>query len=377
MARFLISCMVVLAACSCNNTKVQINGRLIGAEESTLYIERVEGSETMMVDSVVLNDEGRFNVSFNTPTDDPTLYNVVSGAERIPLFLTQGDRVSINSMGSISMGYRVEGSQESELLRLFYQPYLKGISNLDAIASEYASTELSEEERRALARKYSKEYQTIKQTQLKFIIEHQASLAAVYALFQRLPGDQYLFNGDNDVIYLRIVADALEGSYPQSSYFRSLRNTISRMESDIALKNRVSKIDFPDLKLPDIYGKSVELSSLLGKVVLLEFWSSELGNSSTQNSELKELYTKYKDLGFEIYQVGIDNAKSHWITSVQEQRLPWISVSDLKGGASPSLGVYNVSKLPSNFLIDREGTILARDLRGEDLESLINRELAK
>ena len=73
-------------------------------------------------------------------------------------------------------------------------------------------------------------------------------------------------------------------------------------------------------------------------------------------------------MGFEVYQVAIDTSKAIWITAVQEQQLPWVSVSDLRGRGSAALGLYNVQKLPTNFLIDRNGTIVARDIYGEKLE---------
>ncbi len=376
MNRFLIYSLAFVAMCSCDSAKVNIEGRLIGTDTSKLYLERVESLSPAVIDSVVLSDEGRFKLTIEAVAAEPSLYNIVSGGERIPLFLTKGDKISISSVGSISSGYRVEGSEESEILRQFYQPYLKGVSALDVIASEYASSEISEEERRELAMKYSKEYQSIKREQLKFIIENKSKMAAVYALFQRLPGDQYLFNGDNDVIYMRTVADALEDNYPNSTYLKALRKTIAKMESGIELRSKVADSNFPDLDLPDIYGKSVKLSSLAGKVVLLDFWSSELGNSNAHNAEFKELYSKY-NRGFEIYQVGVDNSKSRWISTVQDQRLPWVSVNDLKGTSSPALGIYNVSKLPSNFLIDRDGTIVARDISIDELDKQLKSLLAQ
>ncbi len=368
-----IYAVAILLLCSCNSSKVTIEGRLIGSESTTIYLEQVDNFAPKIIDSAKLDDEGRFAISFEAVEQSPSLYNITNGGEQIPLFLAGGDRIKISAVGSVARNYRVEGSDESELLRQFYQPYIKGISSLDAIAATYASIELSQTERREWARKYGTEYQTLKQNQLRFIVENQASMAAVYALFQRLPGDQYLFNGDNDVIYLRTVADALAENYPNSTYLKALRNTIKQMEESINSKAKITNSNFPELELVDMYGKKIKLSSLQGKVILLEFWSAELGNSNAHNAELKELYAKYRDRGFEIYQVGVDSSKSLWISTVQEQRLPWISVSDLKGGASPTLGVYNVSKLPTNFLIDRDGTVVMRDVADKELKQQISK----
>lgn len=93
---------------------------------------------------------------------------------------------------------------------------------------------------------------------------------------------------------------------------------------------------------PIWFGRKVRLSSLQGKVVLVDFWSAELGNSNAINAELKEVYAEYADRGFEIYQIGVDVSKDIWINAVQEQQLPWILVCDFRGRNSPALGLYNV-----------------------------------
>ncbi len=277
-------------------------------------------------------------------------------------------------MGNVVRNYTVAGSEESELLRRFYQAFVTGAQNLDKLAQRFSEAGLTEAARQSLIKEYTTEYYRIRREQLHFIIEHKASLAAVYALYQRLPGDTYLFNGDSDVVYFRTVAEALEQSHPESPYLQSLLAEITRMDARINLSSHITETGYPDLEMSDIYGKKIRLSSLLGKVVLLDFWSAELGNSNALNAELKEIYAKYAHANtpFEVYQVAIDTSKPAWITAVQEQQLPWISVSDLRGKASTSLGMYNVQKLPTNFLIDKEGTLVARDIYGKSLTTKLD-----
>ena len=147
-----------------------------------------------------------------------------------------------------------------------------------------------------------------------------------------------------------------------------LASEIARMDARQNLMSNIAETNFPDVELPDMFGRKVRLSSLQGKVVLVDFWSAELGNSNAINAELKEVYAEYADRGFEIYQIGVDVSKDIWINAVQEQQLPWISVCDFRGRNSPALGLYNVQKLPANFLIDREGIVVARDLYGTGLQ---------
>ncbi len=362
--------VVATLLCSCQSSVVKIEGRFVGNDTKTVYLEQASSLEGQIIDSTTLDQAGNYTLLVKESPKTPSLYNLIYNGERIPLFLAAGDRVKVTAAGSIISNYTVEGSEESALLRRFYQPFINGAQQLESIALKSADETLSEAERKALIEQYTTEYYRIRRAQLEFLIAEKGSLAAVYAIYQRLPGDRYLFDGESDVVYYREVAEALAERYPESPYLTRLNNDIANMEAQTRLAAQIAEATFPDLEMPDMYGKKVRLSSLKGQVILLEFWSAELGNSNVLNAELKELYAKYHTAHtpLEIYQVAIDTSKPLWINTVQEQALPWISVSDLRGRASLALGTYNVQQLPTNFLIDKEGTIVARNLRGADLE---------
>lgn len=369
-----VSLTTAVLLCACQSSKVKISGRFVGNEVSNVFLEQVTPLSQAVIDSAVMDKEGNYRFELKGVSRTPSLYNIVYNGERIPLLLAGGDRLTLSSVGSIVRNYTVEGSRESELLRQFYQAFVAGAQQLDNIATQFARAGITDEERQELVKAYTAEYYRIRREQLRFIIEHKASLAAVYALNQRLPGDSYLFNGDSDVVYYRTVAEAIEQSYPESPYLQALLAEIARMDARISLTSQITEAGYPDLEMADIYGKKVRLSSLAGKVVLLDFWSAELGNSNTLNAELKEIYKKYADatVPFEVYQVAVDTSKPLWINTVQEQQLPWISVSDLRGRASSVLGLYNVQKLPANFLIDKEGVIVAKDIYGKSLDERLS-----
>lgn len=368
------SVLTAALLCSCQSSKVKISGRFVGSNAKEVYLEQLAPLSQSIVDSTSLAADGSYEFQIKEVAPTPMLYNIIYDGERIPLLLAGGDRLTVSSVGSVVRNYTVEGSVESDLLRQFYQAFVAGAQQLDALAARFAEPGLTEEQRKELASEYTAEYYRIRREQLRFIIENKSSLAAVYALYQRLPGDAYLFNGNSDVVYYRTVAEALEKSYPESPYLQTLLAEITRMDARMSLTSRISEAEFPDLELMDIYGKKIRLSSLMGKVILLDFWSAELGTSNQLNAELKEIYRKYVDspVGFEVYQVAIDTSKPLWITAVQEQQLPWVSVSDLRGRGSASLGLYNVQKIPCNFLIDKEGTIVARDIYGKELEAKLD-----
>jgi len=337
--------MGILAAATlgaCQSSKVKISGRLVGADARQVYIEQLSaGGKAPLIDSVSLDDAGNYRFELKNVPSTPSLYTISYNGESVPVLIEGGDRLTINSAGSFARNYTVEGNEESSLLREFNLAYVEGAEKLNDIAAAYARNGQSEEELKRLAKAYSDEYLRIKRAQLAFIVEHKASIAAVYALSQRLPGDRYLFNGQGDAVYYRTVADALEERYPQSPYLASLHAEISRLDALQNLSATVSEAGFPDLEIADMYGKKVRLSSLEGNVVLIDYWSPSLGNSNALNADLKQLYEKYHDSGFEVYQVAVETSKPMWINTVQEQSLPWISVCDLRGEASPALTIYN------------------------------------
>ena len=361
-----IAVIVVVAVIGCRNNDVEIAGRFVGLNSNMVYLEKMSATGQHIVDSVTLDNDGAYYFKVENVEATPTLYNVLYSSERIPLLISRGEKIALNAMGNALLNYTVSGSHESELLRKFNKDFVEGQLELNRTVQNYHSADDST--RKQLAQRYNSIYHTIKRQQISFIIENKEHLASVYALYQRLPGEQYLSSADSDLIYYRTVADAVSESYPTSPFLLTLSNDIARMEARISLINSIESRTYPELKGSDMYGNEIALSSLEGNVVLVDFWSAEAGNSNAFNAELKEIYEEYESEGFRVYQVSADTSKAAWITAVQEQRLPWISVCDFMGEASPMLRAYNIRKLPSNFLIDRNGDIIGKDLYSSALE---------
>lgn len=376
MNKFLfVAVALLMALSSCQSTKVKISGRFVGTEADMVYLEQASMLDQTIIDSVKLSEDGNFMLKLDKVSSSPSLYHIVYDGNRIPLLLQGGDNISVSSAGNALRNYVVEGSEESELLHEFNHNYVEGVIALNEIMSKLTADDLNDEERQELAVKYTKLKNEVKKNQLRFIVENKERIAAVYALYQRLPGDVNLFNGNSDVIYYRTVAEAIAESYPESLYLPLLRSQIARMDAQISLLSQVKTTNFPEITMPDMYGNEHSLSTHEGKLILLHFWSAAVGNSNSFNADLKKVYEKYHDQGLEIFQVAIDTSKALWINTIQEQQLPWISVSDLKGELSPVVGAYNVRSLPSNYLIDRAGNIAGKDLMGEKLEEAIKKHI--
>ena len=368
---FLALLCATILCCSCSNDDVRISGKFFGLTAKSVYLEQMTASGQTIIDSVELAKDGSYRFVIAKGPKTPSIYNIIYNNERVPLLLTAGENVTVGSMGSVLVNYTVSGSKESELLREFNREYIAGMQALNAKVAEYA--EAGDSSKTEIAQLYTAKLREIKRNQISFIIKNKSSIAAVYALYQRLPDEKYLVNSESDLIYFRTVADAVSKRYPTSPFVITLRNDVARMEAQTSLLSTIEERDYPDIVADDMYGNKVKLSELEGNVILVDFWAAELGNSNALNADLKSIYEKYEADGFRVYQVSFDTSKATWIKAVQEQKLPWVSVCDFRGQASPIMGVYNVRSLPSNYLIDRKGRIVAKNIYSDALEQ----ELAK
>ncbi len=362
-----------LILCSCSNKDVRISGKFFGLNANSVYLEQMTASGQTIIDSVGLASDGSYRFVVKNVPATPSIYNIIYNNERIPLLLSAGENVTVGSLGSVLANYTVSGSKESELLREFNREYIAGMQELNAKIAAYA--EAGEASKIEIARLYNAKQREIKRNQISFIIKNKSSIAAVYALYQRLPDEQYLVNSESDLIYFRTVADAVCKSYPTSPFVITLRNDVARMEAQNSLLNTIEERDYPNITAEDMYGNTAKLSDLEGNVILVDFWAAELGNSNALNADLKQIYEKYQERGFRVYQVSFDTSKATWIKAVQEQKLPWVSVCDFKGQASPIMGVYNIRTLPANYLIDRNGRIVGKNLYSDALEQQLNKIL--
>lgn len=373
--------VILLINVSCSQNNVNISGNFACfADDQLIILETIVGGQSQHIDSTYTK-KGDFKFKIDPAPATPTIYNIRHENQIIPLLVARGENIKISSVGNISKNYRVEGSEGSTLVKEISLIMNSGAASLDSLSKIYISASNDEQLKKQVAREYSDQYFKIKREQLAFIISNKGSLAAVYALFQRLPNDEILFNGETDVVYLQLVADSIAVNYPESPYLMSLQNEIRKMNSVKSTEQlKQTAVDaptrnYPDIILPDMYGKTQKLSDLEGKVVLIDFWLAESPQCRLDNAELLETYNKYAAQGFEIYQVGLDKSKSVWITTIQDQKLPWISVCDFMGEKTTPVSLYNVTKVPSSFLLDKQGNIVSRDLRGDALEAQIRKLL--
>lgn len=363
---------------SCNNKKFHINGTVTEAKDSVLYLENMRLDGPVVVDSVKLDDKGAFSFSGKAP-DAPEFYRLRIAGQIINLSVDSTETVDVKaSYPSMATGYTVDGSAECATIR---ELALKQIDLQNRVIAVQNNPNLGYDLTRDSIGKLVAAYK--EDIKRNYIYKAPMRASSYFALFQTL-GNMLIFNpreNADDVKVFAAVATSWDTYHPDALRGKNLHNiaiegmkNVRIMRNKMAAQNidasKVNVSNIIDISLLDNQGNRRSLTDLKGKVVMLDFHVFGSNGSTKRIMEMRELYNKYHDRGFEIYQVAFDPDEHFWKT--QTAALPWISVRDPQGLQSQNLAAYNVSSIPTFFLIDRNNEVKKRDSQITDIDAEIN-----
>lgn len=363
---------LLIWGCSNNNGEFTVKGKITHAEGQTIYFEELQVSATKPVDSVKINKNGEFE--FGGMATMPTYYLLkFSDNKFITLLIDSVEQVFVEAdAANFERSYRVEGSIGSLLVKELNDQLFDTRRKLDSLQS-LNNLYRGNPDYQQMKLEWDTAYDSIKQAQTEFstqfVLNNPFSMASVLALYQKFDDQEYIVK---DLHTMRVAASALNTVYPNSGHVKALyQNTVELLkeEQQAKLRQMIQEQgeNSPEIVLPDPDGKEIALSSLRGKVVLLQFWSAEDRNSRILNEALVEAYRKYRSKGFEIYQVSIDENRIEWVDAIDKDGLTWVNVGDLNG-SNLALRAYNIQTIPYNYLLNEEGEIIAQNLKGPGLD---------
>lgn len=384
--RFFLSILAIifiLLSCQKKEQNFQLRGNLQNGAEQELYLFEVKSTEIEPLDTIKIDKQGHFQYDGFLESIRFLLLRT-NKPEQIYLLAHPGDRITLTGdFQNLKASYQVEGSEDTRLVQKLNQRIEKTIFSLDSISSDYQE-KLKEPgvDFEELRLKTRGEYETITNSQreftINFIKNNTTSLSSLMALYQQIEAQSFLLSEEGDFQYYVLVDSVLGELYPEVDYVKTFRSNVSEMlEAMEVQKRRTDPLPdgtlAPDIELPNPEGKKVALSSLRGNYVLLDFWAAWCGPCRKENPHLVDVYNKYHEKGFTIYQVSLDRTREAWLKGIEDDKIgKWTQVSDLKFWNSSVVPVYQIQAIPASFLLDREGRIIARNLRGAELEQKLS-----
>jgi peroxiredoxin len=373
----ILSALALLMFQACKNREgFKVNGVVSDRKKEYINISRLDISSPVFIDSTRINRKGEF--SFRVKATEPDFYQVgYSSTDFITLLAEPGEKIHLRFDGRyLADKYNVTGSPGSEKLRVLDNDLAVTRARLDSLSDLYNSASKDQDfEKRGpeLEEQFTSILKDQRRKNIAFIIENLSSLASIKAIYQRINDETYVLYDPKDLQYMKIATDTLTKYYPASKHVQALERDFSKQLNQLYASRLHEMVkDLPEAKLDpnlvDVNGKRIALSSQKGKYVLLTFWSVRSNDCITENIQLKEYYKLYKKKGFEIYQINIDENENDWKSAVKFDELPWISTREDDPSNPVNARLFNVKALPTNYLIDKEGKIIASNLHGKALQ---------
>jgi peroxiredoxin len=371
MKRFIPYSIILLslAIYSCKDSSVfTVSGSITNPGSlKKVYLVQADSTTYNIVDSTNLSEDGKFQLKH--PALYANLFKIRAGSTIFDLIAKNGDAINFSTnLTDSAHAYTITGSDDSEKIKEFNKINDQYGKQMGVIVQEYqAKAEKLGHESDSLVSAYRPGFEKILNAQsgaiLAFANANKTSLAGFYAV---TAVDQNKYEQQ-----LMAYSDAIKGSFKDNP---AVQRFIKAMD---AIKPVAIGHKAPDFSTVSLDGKPVKLSDYKGKYVLIDFWASWCAPCRAENPNVVKQYSIYKSKGLNILSISLDVDKGKWQQAIQQDKLNWTHASDLKNFQGPTEVLYQINAIPSNFMIDPQGTIVAKNITGGDLEEFLNKTFNK
>jgi len=364
----MIAIVGMLLLASCGQKGAIVKGNLDNAEGETIVLERLSPTDVIPTDSVEIGNSGDFKLSTGEITE-PGFYRVrVNQNNFVILLLSDGEKAEVSGNAlDFYRSYEVAGSVGSTKLRNLDARLRKDYELQDSLRKSFMKFQAEGHPRLdSISQSIDavfKAAQTEKVAFVKEFIDQNPNSLATLSAVQSVRFDE------NSELFDK-VASNLEGVYPNSEYVKQFKKQLVDLKAKQQAQARTGVgAEAPEIVVQTPEGETIKLSDFRGKVTMIDFWASWCKPCRAENPNVVRVYNEYKDKGFEIFGVSLDRDKDKWVEAIKQDGLTWKHGSELQFWQSSFVPAYNLDGIPMTYLLDENGVIIAKGLRGQQLEA--------
>jgi peroxiredoxin len=370
----IVTLLIVLVSCSDNFEGYILKGTLNGVANQMVELEFLTFGGTEKIDTATTNADGKFTMK--GIAKEPGFYRLKAGEKSWIIFL-EDTKINLEAFADedkvrdvVVKGYP-RGEAFQDALNFIYAQQ----DRIAQLSMEYQTLQFSgagQDELMQVQLKFEELDKEIKQELKKYASTVTDPLISIYLL------SSLDLTAELEFVKEKMVSVTAEA--PNSSYTKEFNERIAQAEQSLVQQKMMEEMSkktavgsaAPDIVMKNPQGQDMKLSDLKGKVVLLDFWAAWCKPCRMENPNVVAAYNKYKSKGFTVFSVSLDKDREAWLQAIKDDGLVWNThVSDLQFWQNAAAQLYGINSIPAAFLIDREGNIVGRDLRGTALEEKI------